>query len=276
MRTTSRFAPSPTGYLHLGHAYSAWLGRSQSDIWRLRFEDIDTTRCKREFIVAAQEDLVWLGLAWEGSIRIQSEHFADYRNALEILHDKGLLYPCFCTRSEIAEAQAAPHSKGAIYPGICRNLSNAEIQQRQSIGKPFSLRINMEKACRQVGPQRFFEIGSGWTDAAPCRWGDVVLARKDTPTSYHLCVVHDDSVQGISHVIRGEDLRESTHLHVLLQALLGYDTPCYQHHRLITGHDGQRLAKRNNAVTLRKLRESGLTGSDVLRQLETIQWSPRF
>ena len=268
MSVISRFAPSPTGYLHLGHAYSALLGRSQSDVWRLRFEDIDTIRCKKEYAFAIQQDLSWLGLAWDGEIRVQSEHLTDYLQALELLKQKEVLYPCFCTRGEIARAQSAPHFNEAIYPGTCRNLPPAERDRKLQSGLPFALRIDVEQTCRMVGPRRFFEVGVGWIDADPRRWGDVIVARKDTPTSYHLCVVHDDWAQEISHVVRGEDLRDATHIHVLLQALLGYETPCYMHHKLLFGDDGKRLAKRHQAVTLRDLRESGLTPNDVLQRIE--------
>lgn len=269
MNIISRFAPSPTGYLHLGHAYSALLGRAQSDVWRLRFEDIDMLRCKKEYALAIQQDLSWLGLTWDGKIRVQSEHIADYTKALERLEQKGILYPCFCTRGEIARAQSAPHFNEAIYPGTCRNLSLLERARKLQSGLPFALRMNVEQACQIAGSRRFYETGSGWIDANARRWGDVIIARKDTPTSYHLCVVHDDSAQQISHVIRGEDLRDSTHIHVLLQALLGYETPCYQHHKLLLGEDGKRLAKRHQAITIRALRESGLTPAQVLQRIET-------
>ena len=269
MSVISRFAPSPTGYLHLGHAYSALLGRSRSDVWRLRFEDIDTIRCKKEYADAIQQDLSWLGLIWDGDIRVQSEHFTDYRKTLEHLEQKGILYPCFCTRGEIARAQSAPHFNEAIYPGTCRNLPAVERDRKLQSGLPFALRMNVEQAYRNVGPRRFYETGTGWIDADPRHWGDVIIARKDTPTSYHLCVVHDDWAQEISHVVRGGDLRDATHIHVLLQALLGYETPCYQHHKLFMGDDGKRLAKRHQAVTIRAFRENGITPDEVLKRIET-------
>lgn len=269
MSVISRFAPSPTGHLHLGHAYSALLGRSRSVVWRLRFEDIDTTRCKKEYAMAIQQDLSWLGLAWDGKIRVQSEHLPEYIKALEQLSQKEVLYPCFCTRSEIARAQSAPHFKETTYPGTCQNLPAGERDRKLQAGSAFALRINIDLAFRMVGPRRFYETGSGWINADPRRWGDVIVARKDTPTSYHLCVVHDDWAQGISDVIRGEDLRDSTHIHVLLQALLGYETPRYEHHKLLLGQDGKRLAKRHQATTLREMRESGLSPSEVLQRIET-------
>lgn len=266
MTVISRFAPSPTGDLHLGHAYSAWLGRQLSDIWRLRFEDIDTSRCRPEFLASIQEDLAWLGLKWDGAIRQQSAHFNDYASALETLKARGLIYPCFCTRSEIIQAQSAPHSNAAIYPGICRQLSQAERQSRIQAGQAYALRLDTTRACKGVGELKFFDTNLGWIGAEPYRLGDVVLARKDTPTSYHLCVVHDDALQGISQIIRGEDLLEATHIHVLLQKLFGYETPVYLHHKLLNGPDGKRLAKRNKAETLRSLRLNGKAPTDILRQ----------
>lgn len=268
MTVISRFAPSPTGLLHLGHAYSAWIGRQRADIWRLRLEDIDTTRCKAEFSEAIKEDLTWLGLAWDAEIRLQSAHFSDYSLALEKLQGHNLLYPCFCTRTEIAMAQSAPHAAQGIYPGTCRELPGRERTQRMASGLPYALRLDTERARRQAGELRFFEEGMGWIIAEPQRLGDIVLARKDTPTSYHLCVVHDDALQQISHVIRGEDLREATHIQVLLQSLLGYPAPIYLHHKLLTGTDGKRLAKRDKAMTLRTIREQGMQPRDILKQFE--------
>lgn len=266
MPVISRFAPSPTGNLHLGHAYSAWLGRHLSDTWRLRFEDIDTSRCRPEFLTSITEDLAWLGLQWDGDIRQQSAHFHEYAAGLETLKERGLIYPCFCTRSEIMLAQSAPHASAAIYPGTCRQLSHAERQSRVLAGHTYALRLDTTRACKGIGDLKFFEKNLGWIAAEPQRLGDVVLARKDTPTSYHLCVVHDDAVQGISHVIRGEDLIEATHIHILLQKLFGYDTPIYFHHKLLHGSDGKRLAKRDKAETLRSLRLSGKDPDSILCQ----------
>ena len=265
MSIISRFAPSPTGYLHLGHAYSAWLGRRRAAQWFLRLEDIDTTRCKPDFADAIKEDLAWLGLRWEGEVRLQSAHFADYRAALDKLAGRGLLYPCFCSRAEIAKAQSAPHAPDGIYPGTCKHLSAAERSARIASGAPYALRLDTARACAEAGALRFFEEETGWVEAQPRRLGDVVLARKDTPTSYHLCVVHDDALQAVTHVIRGEDLRAATHIQVLLQKLLGYGTPVYHHHRLLLGPDGQRLAKRDKAQTLRALRAQGLHPETLLR-----------
>ncbi len=271
MAVISRFAPSPTGYLHLGHAYSAWLGRRRAGIWRLRLEDIDGARCREEYATAILEDLAWLGLAWDGEVRVQSRHFPDYAAALGRLRERGLLYPCFCSRADIARAQSAPHAAEGLYPGTCKRLGAGGRALRLAAGEPFALRLDMERARRSVTrPLRFFEEGEGWTEAWPERHGDAVLARKDTPTSYHLCAVHDDALQGVSHVIRGEDLRPATHLHVLLQALLGYETPVYIHHRLLTGPDGRRLAKRDQAQTLRGLREAGVQPAEIRTGLERL------
>ena len=214
------------------------------------------------------EDLLWLGLRWQGEVRVQSEHFPDYAAALARLRARGLLYPCFCTRAEIAQAQAAPHGPEALYPGLCRHLPAAAAQARMAAGLPYALRLDVAAARAQAGRLRFYDEGPGWTEAQPERLGDVVLARKDTPSSYHLCVVHDDALQGVTHVIRGEDLREATHIQVLLQALLGLPTPAYHHHRLLTDASGKRLAKRDQAATLREMRAAGTNPQTILHQFE--------
>lgn len=268
MHIVTRFAPSPTGHLHLGHAYSAWMAWKRADIFRLRLEDIDTTRCRLEFSAAILEDLRWLGLDWDGEVRVQSRHFPEYALALDKLQAHGLLYPCFCTRAEIARAQSAPHGVEGLYPGTCRALSPQEQAERIASGAPYALRLDVAAARRCVGELRFFEENTGWIEAEPERLGDVVLARKDTPSSYHLCVVHDDALQGITHVIRGEDLREATHIHVLLQALLGLPTPIYAHHHLLTDASGKRLAKRDKAATLREMRAAGTKPEEILQQFE--------
>ena len=267
----SRFAPSPTGDLHLGHAYSAWLGRQRADVWHLRFEDIDIARCRSAFIDSAVADLAWLGLAWDGEIRRQSAHFLEYAHVLAKLQGRGLIYPCFCTRREIMQAQSAPHAGEALYPGTCRQLSEAEGQSRIKAGQSYALRLDVRRACIGVDGLKFFDDNSGWVTAEPQRLGDVVLARKDTPSSYHLCVVHDDALQGITHIVRGEDLREATHIQVLLQRLLGYETPSYLHHKLLRGLDGKRLAKRDKADTLRSLRQSGADPAEILRKFGSAQ-----
>lgn len=269
MSIISRFAPSPTGYLHLGHAYSAWLAWRRADVFRLRLEDIDTTRCRPEYAAAICEDLHWLGLNWDGEIRVQSQHFSEYAAVLETLQERGLLYPCFCTRAEITRAQSAPHGAEGLYPGTCRALTEFGRAARIAAGMPYALRLNVAQARAEIGMLRFFEEHAGWVEAVPERLGDVVLARKDTPTSYHLCVVHDDALQNITHVIRGEDLREATHVHVLLQALLGLPTPVYAHHKLLTDASGKRLAKRDKAASLRDMRAAGISPEAIVQKFET-------
>jgi glutamyl-Q tRNA(Asp) synthetase len=268
MSIISRFAPSPTGYLHLGHAYSAWMAWRRADTLLLRLEDIDQTRCRPEFYPAIEEDLRWLGLDWNGEIRVQSAHFPEYAAALSRLQDRGLLYPCFCSRADIARAVTAPHGPEQTYPGTCRHLTTAEAAEKMAAGRPYALRLNTKAASAQAGTMKFFEENTGWIKAEPERLGDVVLARRETPASYHLCVVHDDALQNITHVIRGEDLREATHIHVLLQKLLDLPTPVYAHHRLLTGPDGNRLAKRDAAATLREMRAAGTTASTILKNFE--------
>lgn len=268
----TRFAPSPTGYLHLGHAMSALFAQKatgEAGRFLLRIEDIDQARCREEFITAALEDLSWLGLRWEQPIRRQSQHFPDYANALALLRDKGLLYPCFCTRAdiarEIAASNSAPHGpEGALYPGICRHLSENERRERIAAGQAYALRLDVGMAAAQAGPLLWHDYGRGMQSAKPEIMGDVVLARKDIPTSYHLAVVVDDAIQGITLVTRGEDLFLASHLHRLLQALLNLPTPDYHHHPLLRDEQGQRLAKRKNAPSIRSMRESGFTMSDIL------------
>ncbi len=268
MSIVTRFAPSPTGYLHLGHAFSAWSAWSRADIFRLRLEDIDRTRCKPEFTAAIIEDLAWLGLDWNGPPLIQSQHIPTYQAAVNKLQDRGLLYPCFCSRADIARAQSAPHGKELIYPGTCRHLSMSARAARLVRGEAFALRLDVAQAMVQAERRSFFDEAMGWCVASPTMFGDVILARKDTPTSYHLCVVHDDAAMEITHVIRGEDLRDATHIHVLLQALLGLPTPAYAHHRLLRDESGARLAKRNAAVTLRAMRHAGVTPDEILRRFD--------
>ncbi len=254
----------------MGHAFSAFCGwsraRAAGGRFLVRLEDIDATRCKPAFADGILEDLAWLGLHWDGDVRVQSAHLADYRAALDGLAGRGLLYPCFCTRAEIARAQAAPHGAEAVYPGTCRDLSEAERAARMAGGAAYALRLDVARAMEGVTGLRFFEEARGWIEAEPGRFGDVVLARKDTPTSYHLCVVHDDAAQGVTHVTRGEDLFEATHVQVLLQRLLGLPTPVYAHHRLLMDASGKRLAKRDKAATLRAMREAGISATDILER----------
>ncbi len=274
----TRFAPSPTGYLHLGHAYSAldaWrAAREAGGKFLLRIEDIDTTRCKPEFTEAILEDLAWLGLDWDGEVRKQSEHFADYEAALGKLDVAGLIYPCFCTRAdiaaEIARAGGAPQDEeGPLYPGTCRNLTTEERRRRIAAGANFALRLDVAKATAIAGPLEWKEDGRGTITARPELLGDVVLARKDVPTSYHLAVTHDDALQGVTLVTRGADLFTATHIHRLLQALLDLPTPRYRHHRLLTDASGKRFAKRDKALTLRALRTAGRSPDEVRAMAET-------
>ncbi|MBV8391990.1 MAG: tRNA glutamyl-Q(34) synthetase GluQRS [Alphaproteobacteria bacterium] len=273
MALTTRFAPSPTGELHLGSAYSAWTGwrraREAGGRFLVRVEDIDIRRCKREYEQAMLADLEWLGFTWDGAVRRQSEHFADYGRALDQLDARGLVYPCFCTRADLAASASAPHDQlqgpdGPLYPGTCRHLSPQERRDRIAAGREFCLRMDTEKAAREAGPYHFVDERLGRIDGRPTLMGDFVIARKDTPTSYHLAVTVDDHLQGVTLVTRGEDLLQSTHVHGLLQTLLGYDTPLYAHHRLLTDPSGRRLAKRDRDMTVRALREAGMTASKVI------------
>jgi glutamyl-Q tRNA(Asp) synthetase len=274
MSIVTRFAPSPTGHLHLGHAFSALMAwrraREVGGRFLLRLEDIDPGRCRREFADAILEDLAWLGLDWDGAVRVQSAHLAEYGAALDALSVRGLLYPCFCTRAdiqrEIEQSAAAPHTPDGslVYPGTCRNLSRDEREARVAAGERHALRLDMRKALAGAsGVLTFEEEGEGWVACRPDQFGDVVLARKDAPASYHLCVTHDDAVQRVSLVTRGADLKPATHLHRLLQAMLGWPTPVYAHHPLLTDAGGRRLAKRDRAATLRELRAQGRSADEV-------------
>jgi len=271
----TRFAPSPTGRLHLGHAYSAILAHDAACAaggrFILRIEDIDHTRCKPEFIGGIYEDLAWLGLSWETPVRVQSEHRADYADALAKLETLGVLYPCFCTRKDIEEeiqrAGAAPHGpEGALYPGICRDLSESERADRIARGVPFSTRLNVAKARQITGELTWRDRAAGTVRAAPELLGDVVLARKDIGTSYHLAVTVDDALQGVTLITRGKDLFEATHAHRLLQALLELPEPAYFHHELLTDAEGRRFAKRDQSLTLQALRAAGETPESIRRR----------
>jgi glutamyl-Q tRNA(Asp) synthetase len=274
MNFVTRFAPSPTGYLHLGHALSALTAfdaaRAANGRYILRIEDIDQGRARPEFESAITEDLAWLGIEWETPVRRQSEHMADYEAALQSLIERNLVYRCFRTRKEIADAIAsAPHGEGEeMFRGEA--LPPEEEAAKLEAGEAFAWRLSLKKARAALGPAYFalvFENETGAVRAEPEKHGDVILARKDFPTSYHLASVWDDALQGVTHVIRGEDLRDAAHLHVLLQKLLGLPQPVYRHHRLVLGEDGKRLAKRDQAATLRALRESGKTPADVRAML---------
>jgi len=280
-----RFAPSPNGYLHLGHAFSAMLNadlaREAGGRFLLRIEDIDTTRCKPEFETAIYEDLAWLGLSWEKPVRRQSKHFTEYRAALEKLTALGLVYPAFESRAEIArlirlkEAEAPwprDPDDAPLYPGSARALPPEERAQLMQSGAPYALRLDMAAACARVGQLNWVERGEspeGETEtvaADPAAWGDVIIARKETPTSYHLAVVVDDALQGVTEVVRGQDLFWSTSVHRLLQQLLGLPQPVYRHHRLIRDAAGQKLSKSTQATGLRELRAAGVTPAEVRRR----------
>ena len=279
MSVVTRFAPSPTGELHLGSAYSAWTGwhraRAAGGTFLVRIEDIDIRRCKREFETAILADLAWLGFAWDGAVRRQSEHFDDYGRALDRLDGLGLIYPCFCSRAdierEVAASAHAPHVQrhgpdGPLYPGTCRRLSPEERHERLRAGHEHCLRIDAGRAAAQAGPYHFVDEGLGRIEGRPLLLGDFVIARKDTPTSYHLSVTVDDHLQGVSLVTRGVDVLPSTHVHGLLQKLLGYATPLYAHHRLLTDASGRRFAKRDRDMTIRAMRESGMPPAAVIER----------
>ncbi len=271
--TITRFAPSPTGPLHLGHAFAArfaWeRARAGAGRFLIRIEDIDAGRCRPEYAEAALADLAWLGFPSEGEILVQSARLPHYAAALARLREAGLLYPCFCSRAdvqrEIAGAAAAPHGPDGSprYPGTCRALAAGERQARLDAGLPHSWRLDMAAALRRVPPLTYREAGERHL-ADPSGFGDVVLGRRDAPASYHLCATLDDAAQGVTLVTRGEDLRPAASLHRLLQALLGWPEPEYAHHPLICGLDGARLSKRNGAVAIAALREAGFTPGQVL------------
>jgi len=267
----TRFAPSTTGYLHLGHAYSALIAeraaRQAQGRFLLRIEDIDTGRCRPEFEAAIVEDLTWLGIDWDGAVRRQSEHMDDYRAALERLEGMGVTYPCFCSRKDIAAAQTAPHGPGSLYPGTCRHRAPRDRAEWIAAGQPYAIRLDVAAGLDLTGALIWRDCHAGTVTATPDLEGDPVIARRDTPTSYHLSVTVDDHLQGVTLVTRGEDLFPSTHVHGLLQRLLGYDTPRYAHHKLLTDADGRRFAKRDRSLTLKSLREAGKTPAEVFAML---------
>jgi glutamyl-Q tRNA(Asp) synthetase len=283
-----RFAPSPNGYLHLGHAFSALLNadmaRAAGGRLLLRIEDIDTARCRPEYETAIHEDLAWLGLAWETPARRQSEHTEDHRAALDRLEVLGLVYPSFESRADIARLVAAKEAvapstrpwprdpDGApLYPGDAKMLSASDRKRRIDAGEPYALRLDMATALARAGKLFWIETGSGpngdtgTITADPAAWGDVILARKETPTSYHLAVVVDDAAQGVSDVVRGRDLFHATAVHRLLQALLGLPQPCYHHHPLVLDADGSKLSKSSQSTGLRELRARGASPAEIRR-----------
>lgn len=281
MAVVTRFAPSPTGRLHKGHAFSAltaWTAaKASGGRFILRIEDIDPTRCRPEFDAGILEDLAWLGLDWETPVRRQSAHLADYATVIDVLDRRGLLYRCFRTRKEILDAIGdAPHgSAEAVRPGPHPPEEEAALLAE---GRAFAWRLSLDRAREALGDRAwdalaFLEEGEGpdgergLLPARPETAGDVVVARKDAGTAYHVAVTHDDALQGITHVIRGQDLFEATHIQVLLQALMGWPTPVYRHHRLVTGEDGRRYAKRDGSVTLAHLRAQGLSPAALRAEL---------
>jgi glutamyl-Q tRNA(Asp) synthetase len=285
----TRFAPSPTGLLHLGHAFAALTAFNAAGKpggqFLLRMEDIDKSRCRPEFEEAILNDLAWLGLVWKRPVRRQSEHFKLYKYSLEKLEAAGLLYPCFCTRkeiaNEIARASGAPHLdpqgvEGPLYPGTCRVLSATHRSERRASGAPYALRIDTERASLLAGPLMFQERGCGPNGERGRQkvkselLGDVVLARKEMPASYHLAVVVDDALQGVNLVTRGEDLFHATHIQRLLQRLLDLPEPNYAHHRLITDSEGKKISKRNTSMTLQALRESGAQLDKIRKQFQLV------
>lgn len=271
----ARFAPSPTGRLHAGHGVSALMAhdfaRARGGRFLLRIEDIDQGRCRAEHVRAIFDDLRWLGIAWDGPVVFQSHRMALYAEVLDRLKAMGVAYPCFCTRAdiarEIAASQSAPHGPdGPLYPGTCRGLSENERAARLA-SEDHAWRIDMARAVALAGPLAWHDASAGCVVADPLSLGDVVLARKDAGTSYHLAVTVDDATQGVTDVVRGVDLFHATHVHRLLQALLGLPTPGYRHHALLVGEDGKRLAKRDGAPTLASMREAGEDGLAVAERL---------
>jgi glutamyl-Q tRNA(Asp) synthetase len=279
-----RFAPSPNGYLHLGHALSALLNadmaRANGGRLLLRIEDIDTARCRSEYETAIYEDLAWLGLHWESPVRRQSEHWDNYRGALAQLETMGLIYPSFESRAEIARLVTDREARGPwprdpdgtpLYPGDAKNMSVAERNRRVEAGEPYALRLDMRAATLRAGTVNWVETGAepgaaaGTSAVDPSVWGDVILARKEIPASYHLAVVVDDAAQGVTDVVRGRDLFHATAVHRLLQVLLGLGAPRYHHHRLILDETGNKLSKSTQSTGLRELRARGVTPADIRR-----------
>ena len=274
MKVVTRFAPSPTGRLHLGHAYSALLAhdfaRERDGEFLLRIEDIDPGRSRPEFVTGIIEDLAWLGLAFDRDIMHQSRRLPIYADSLNRLKERGLIYPCFCTRAAIAAevkaSASAPHGPdGPVYPGTCRTLNEAERDERART-EPHCWRLDTARAAAEAGRLSWTDHGDE-VRAEPKTFGDVVLARKDAPVSYHLAVTVDDAEQGVTDIVRGLDLRPSTHVHRLLQHLLQLPVPAYHHHPLLKGPDGQRLAKRSGAPSVAELRAAGADPESLVAQL---------
>lgn len=280
-KTITRFAPSPTGYLHLGHAYSALMAYAfvakRGGDFILRLEDIDITRCLPAYTEAIYEDLRWLGMAWVDPVWQQSKRMDIYQSYLNILTEQGLTYPCFCSRKDIADANSAPHGpEGIVYPGTCRHLSDVAVKTLLADEKPHAIRLKMDQALEMITAPLIWQEGDTIEVADPAQFGDIVLARKDIPTSYHLSVVVDDGLQNITDIIRSDDLRHATAIHRLLQELLSFPAPHYHHHALLTDETGKRFAKRDKALTLKSLRESGYSPDDILEMINhSLQSSTR-
>ena len=273
----TRFAPSPSGPLHVGHLLAALQARRLADVHGgsclLRVEDIDQRAQHQEYLDLMYEDLEWLGLHFDGEVMVQTQRFGVYQAVLDQLRLMGLLYPCFCTRSEIkaqlAELGRAPHATlGYLYPGTCRRLSDDAVEERLVSGMPHCWRLDMQRVQDLIGCPTWHDMYRGTQRCVPSAYGDVVLARKDFPASYHLAVVVDDAAQGVTHVTRGEDLFESTHIHRALQAVLGLRVPQYCHHSLLRDNEGKRLAKRDGARSIASLREAGYTPQQVRDSLQ--------
>lgn len=274
-KTVTRFAPSPTGFLHLGHAYAALVAerraRAEEGRFLLRIENIDATRCRADYEAAILEDMAWLGLTWDGPVRRQQDHLPEYAAVLKALRGRDLLYPCFCTRAEIgrevARSGSAPHGPdGVVYPGTCAELPADVAARRINAGAAHCWRLRTGQAIRVTGRLTYLEDGVGPVTCDPMAFGDVVLARKDCPGSYHICVTHDDAVQGVTLVTRGAELRAATDIHRVLQALMGWPTPRYAHHALLTDANGEKLSKRARALSLRTLRLQGVMPMEAFRR----------
>lgn len=266
----TRFAPSPTGYLHLGHAYSALYSyqkcKEADGKFLIRIEDIDFTRCKPEYEDAIFEDLEWLGIKWEHEVIRQSERHDTYLKQINLLHQRELLYPCFCTRKEIEELTVPNHTD--LYPGTCKKLSPSEIEDKIAQGIPYSLRLNIDSVQKQLTtPLNWIDLQTGEQRVDPTNMDDVILSRKDIHTSYHIAVTTDDAIQQVTHVVRGKDLYDSTPIHRVLQELQGYPTPVYDHHKLIENVAGEKLSKRDHSTPLRELRENCVSADQIIEEL---------